>query len=899
MTALATAPTAVRPIEIKFDADQEYQHDAMRAVIDLFKGQPLAATQFEIDGSHHAETLFTELGVGNALRVSPEQILANLDEIQDRHDIPESLRGRASDGGLCSMDFSIEMETGTGKTYVYLRTAIELHRIYGLAKFVIIVPSVAIREGVQANLRLLKQHFADLYDGIQYDSYVYDSTKPGRMRQFAQANHLQILIMNIDAFNKDANKIHQVQDQMMGRAPIEFLRASNPVVLVDEPQNMESETAKRALASLNPLAALRYSATHRNHYHCLYRLTPVDAYTLGLVKRIEVWSVEEDANGNRPHIKVVKVDANTRGVTAQLEVETQTPDGAKSKKQKVSPLSDLQQVTGRATYDGYVVEEINAQEQTVQFANGVTLRVGDTYGPDKDALQRLQVATAIAQHLDRELDIQRRVNSDQMSPMKVLSLFFIDKVANYWPTDGKIRRWFEEEYTKAAALPKYASLNLPPVEAVHDGYFATDTKGNAKNTSGVSKDDDRAYELIMRSKERLLSTHEPLRFIFSHSALREGWDNPNVFVITTLNETRSEVKKRQEIGRGLRLPVTEDGTRCTDPQVARLAIVANENYEDFASALQKEIEQDTGVTFRRENIGRGGPKTIAVRKGYQVDPDFVALWERIKHRTRYSVTFSTDDLITKAAAVLAEKPSIAGAYIRAKKSEVVMSDEGIRGSLVAEKAPVAAQNSYPIPDLLGHLTRHLPVSRATIAKILVQSGRLGDATTNPQQFLDYAQAAIDQTLANLLVEGITYDKIGEGDNAVYEMHLFEERPLRSYVDNLVALANNKSVYQEVPYDSAPEKDVALALDRRDDIKFFLKLPGWFKVDTPIGGYNPDWAIVKTDADGTDRMYLIRESKPHRDPARLRPDERLKVLFGKRHFEALSVGYDIITEASQV
>jgi len=888
-----------KPVEIKFDANQEYQHDAMRAVLDLFKGQPLAASQFEVNIEPEGETLFTEFGVGNALRVTRQQIRANLDAVQDRNAIPEAFRGRAADGELSSMDFSVEMETGTGKPYVYLRTAIELNRVYGLTKFVIVVPSVAIREGVQANLRLLKEHFAALYDGIQYDPYVYDSAKPGRMRQFAQANHLQILIINIDAFNKDTNKIHLKQDQMMGRAPIEFLRACNPVVIVDEPQNMEGEIARRALASLNPMVTLRYSATHRSAYHQVYRLTPVDAYNLGLVKRIEVWSVMEDQNANRPYVKVTKVNATTRGVTAQIEVEVQSSSGATTKKVKVSPLTDLHQITGRDPYDGYVVEEISAQDQTVQFANGVVIAVGDAVGPDKEAIQRLQMQTAITQHLDRELDIQRRVDSGEMAATKVLSLFFIDKVANYWPADGKFRSWLIEDYTKAAALPKYASLSLPSVEDVHDGYFALDSRGNAKNTTGTSKDDDSAYELIMRSKERLLSTDEPLRFIFSHSALREGWDNPNVFVICTLNDTRSAMKKRQEIGRGLRLPVTTDGTRCIDPQVARLAVVANEAYEEFASALQREIQEDTGVAFQRANIGRGGPKTVEVCKGYQANEDFVALWDRIKHRTQYSVAFSTEDLISEAAKALAHKPTLTGAFIRAKKSEVVMDEHGVTGNVVAEKAAVAVQNTYAVPDLLGHLTRHLPVSRSTIARVLVRSGRLGDATKNPQQFLDHAQSAIEQTLSDLLVDGITYDKTGDGENAVYEMRLFEDRPFRSYVDNLVTLTNDKSVYQEIAYDSEPERLVAIALDGRDDIKFFLKLPGWFKVDTPIGGYNPDWAIVKTDGDGIDRVYLVRESKPHRDLNKLRPEERLKVLFGKRHFEALGVDFDVITDASQV
>ena len=889
------------PVTIKFDPDQEYQHQAITAVLDLFKGQPLAATAFEMHDSAAQSSLLTQYGLGNDLHIADEQIRANLDAVQDRNAIPAGLRGHRDDdepGCLASRDFSIEMETGTGKTYVYLRTIIELHRVYGLTKFVIVVPSVPIREGVQANLRLLKDHFAALYDGVQYDTLTYDSKKPARLRSFAQANYLQILVMNLDAFNKaDINRIYQVQDQMMGHAPIQFLEACAPVVILDEPQNMESESAKRAIASLNPLVTLRYSATHRNAYHPVYRLTPVDAYNLGLVKRIDVWSVTEDTNANVPYLRPVKITANTRTVTAQIEVDALGSTGVKRKTLRCAPLTDLQAETGRDHYDGYVVEEINAGTGTIQFANGIEVRVGETTGPDRDAIQRAQIRTAIAQHLDRELDIHRRVASGQMADTKVLSLFFIDKVANYWAADGKFRQWFVQEYVQAAALPKYADLNLPVVGDVHDGYFALDSKGAAKNTSGASKDDDRAYELIMRDKQRLLSMEEPLRFIFSHSALREGWDNPNVFVICTLNDTRSEVKKRQEIGRGLRLPVTADGTRCTDPDVARLAIVANESYEEFATALQREIEADTGVRFSKDFIKPGrNRKTVATRKGYQVNQDFVDLWEKIKHRTTYKVDYKTDALVEAAAASLGDKPTLRGAVVRTRKTSLSMGEKGVDGVEVGGRA-VKVEQTYPIPDLLAHLSRLVPVSRATIAKILIASGRLGDVAVNPQQFLDDAKTAIDDALADLLVEGITYEQIGGGPGAVYEMRLFEERALTGYLDNLVAVKN--SIYQEVVYDSALEKEFAKALDVRDDVKMFLKLPGWFTVDTPVGQYNPDWAILKQDDDGANRLYLVAETKSTRDVSKLRPLERLKTQFGGKHFGAIDVAYSVVTVAADI
>lgn len=894
---MATTPSTV---EIKFDPDQPFQQDAIASVVDLFKGQPLAASTFEMHDYGQQTSLQSEYGVGNVLHIADEQIAANLAQVQERYTVPAAFRGDAGDQPLISRDFSVEMETGTGKTYVELRTAFELHRVYGFTKFVIVVPSVAIREGVEANLRLLKEHFAALYDGVQYNTMTYDSKNPTRLRAFAQANHVQILIINIDAFNKaDINRIFQEQDQMMGHAPIDFIRACAPIVILDEPQNMESESAKKAIASLNPLVTLRYSATHRSRYHQVYRLTPIDAYNLGLVKRIEVWSALEDGDTNRPHLRLVKIAATKRGVTAQVEVDAMGKDQVTRKPIKCGPLTDLQKETGRDLYEGYVVEEINAGTQSLLFANGVEIRVGETIGPDRNLMQRTQIRTAIAQHLDRELDIRRRVDAGEMAPTKVLSLFFIDRVANYWPSDGKFRTWFEEEYTKAAALPRYASLELPAVSEVHNGYFAVDKKNVAKDTSGVTKDDDRAYELIMRDKQRLLSVDEPMRFIFSHSALREGWDNPNVFVICTLNDTHSTIKKRQEIGRGLRLPVTAAGTRCTNPEVARLSVVANESYKEFASSLQREIEADTGVVFPREQIKNGKDRrTVKTRKGYATDQNFIDLWNKVKHRTTYKVEYDTDALIKAAAEALATKPTLAGSYIRVQKAVLTMdADEGITSTLVGEKAPVSLQSAYPIPDLLGHLSRLLPVSRSTIAKILIQSGRLGDAATNPQQFLDDAKSAINEALAELLVDGITYEQLGDGPDAVYEMHLFEQRALTGYVNNLVRV--NRSIYHEVVFDSDVEKRFAEALDIRDDIKVFVKLPGWFTVDTPVGEYNPDWAILKEDEDGTDRLYLVAETKQTRDLSKLRTDERLKTQFGAKHFSAIDVRYKVVAAVGDI
>ncbi len=904
---------ATAPVEIQFDPDQEFQHDAIQSVVDLFRGQSMAPSQFEMSHDGAQGALISQVGFGNKVVVAEEQVRENLNHIQTRHNIPLGFRGVAADAvdTLTSWDFTVEMETGTGKTYVYLRTALELNREYGFTKFVIVVPSVPIREGVEQSLRMMRDHFAGLYDGLQYGVVKYDSKDLARLRGYANSNTLQFLIMNIDAFNKtDTNKIYDdTQDSMMGNRPIDFIRACHPIVIMDEPQNMESETSKKAIAALNPAATLRYSATHRNRYHQLYRLTPVDAYQLGLVKRISVWSVTEELNGNRPYLKVHKVTAKKTTVTAQVEVSVLTDDGVKRKKVNVTggrTPTDLAKVTGLDNYTGYVVEDINAERGTVEFTNGTIVAVGDTEGASHDEVQRAQIRATITEHLDRELDFHERRNDPGFAPTKVLSLFFIDKVANYAPEDGKFRQWFTEEYTAAKNRPKYAALDLPDADKVHNGYFAVDKKGAVKDSrgSGTTADDASAYELIMRDKQRLLSVDEPLRFIFSHSALREGWDNPNVFVVCTLNDSKSEMRKRQELGRGLRLPVNANGDRVTDPEVAKLTVVANEAYDEFAATLQHEIETETGVKFDKSSIDNARAERVPVtRKHTTLDSDvFRDLWERIQHRTTYRVTYSTSDLIAHAADRLSKKPSLVGAKIRVIKSDIDLTDDGVTSDVVAERAATTVQNSYPIPDLLGNLTRLVPVSRASIAQILIQSGRLGEVTINPQQFIEQARDAIDQTLAELLVTGIKYERRGTGPNSLYEMSLFlDDKERKALAARVYEVTNTHKVpYSHIVWDSTLEAEVAKQLDIHEDVLVFLKLPNWFTIDTPVGPYNPDWAYIKQDEDGQQRLYLVRETKPTQDTTQLRPSEKLKVDFGYAHFAALdNVDYDVIDDAGQI
>ena len=472
----------------------------------------------------------------------------------------------------------------------------------------------------------------------------------------------------------------------------------------------------------------------------------------------------------------------------------------------------------------------------------------------------------------------------------MLSLFFIDRVANYADAEGKIRLWFIEAYREIAALPKYRELESLPVDKVHNGYFAQ-AKGVVKDTRGDTAADDEAYELIMRDKERLLSPEEPLRFIFSHSALREGWDNPNVFQICTLNETKSEIKKRQEIGRGLRLPVLETGERCFDPNINRLTVIANESYEEFARKLQTEIEEECGVKFENRIANKKEQRTAKLKPGWKLNEHFKALWDRIKHKTRYAVDFKTNKLIHDASERLRSSAKIEPAKIAVQKASVQLTGEGLTTSLLTVNQAPAAYASHKIPDLLGYLQGKTELTRSTLAQILIESGRLGEVKHNPQQFLDQALYAIDTVLRELMIAGIKYERINGQE---YEMLLFEEKEITGYLTGMISVEN--SIYDMVPWESEVERKFAEDMSSRQDIKLFIKLPSWFQVETPIGSYNPDWAIVKED---DQRIYLVRETKSTKDQLKLRGSEWAKIQCGTAHFDALHVDFAHVVSAAEI
>jgi len=892
-------------MKLHFDSKQQFQLEAVKAITDIFEGQSLSSGDFEFSITQPG-ALLTENGFGNKIDFSHlDQLTENIQRVQKNNGLKISTKDEIINNGW---NFSIEMETGTGKTYVYLRTIYELNKLYGFKKFVIVVPSVAIREGVMKNLEITEEHFQNLYDKVPVTANVYASKKVSNLRGFASANTIQILVINIDSFAKDENIINKPNDKLTGKKPVEFIQSCKPIVIVDEPQNMETEIRKRAIENLSPLCTLRYSATHTNLYNLMYSLNPVKAYDLGLVKQIEVDSVVSENDFNSPFLQLENITRTGNTIKAKVKIDVTAKDGIKRKSVTASGKNlDLFKLSNsNERYDGLKIYEIDFGNEQIELTNGIVLKKGETQGGMNDEVMRFMIVKTVEEHLKKEKHYLEK-------GIKVLSLFFIDKVKNYReydstgnPVKGKFALWFEEIYQKEISKPLYKNLAPYPVADIHNGYFSQDNKGRVKDTGGETQLDDDTYKLIMQDKEKLLDVNVPLRFIFSHSALREGWDNPNVFQICTLNETKSEIKKRQEIGRGLRLSVNQDGQRIFDPNINKLTVVANERYEDFAKALQKEIQEDCGVDFSGRTKNKNDKKKVNYRKGFEADPKFLQIWEKIRFHTKYSVHYDTDKLITLAANAVSKMDETKKPTIRSTKKKILITDEGVGGQFVSDSANDDYGIPFEIPDMLAYIQSKTELTRNTILEILKNSERLKELLLNPQLFMDNAVAIIKDELHQLMIDGIKYEKIG---NKVYEMTLFDDSDFEIYLDDFTHIvgkearteeekkfAIDKTIYENyIPLDSKVESDFAKDCESSEQIEFYFKLPYWFKINTPIGTYNPDWAIVKK---GEKKIYFVAETKSAGQE--LRGSEKLKIECGKKHFlEFKDIVYKRVSSVSEL
>lgn len=993
-------------MKLQFDANLEYQAQAVSSVVDLFNKQKRGWGNFSVfsNSIEQASGSDTALGIGNILEQDEEDTLRNLQAVQLRNGLPQS-----SSLTKDKYDFDIEMETGTGKTYVYLRSIFELNRKCGFTKFIVVVPSIAIKEGVYKTLEITREHFKNLYNNVIYESFVYDSAKLEQVRSFAVADYINIMVINIDAFRRSfedqaaeskANIIHRSNDRLNGMRPIDLIAETRPVVIIDEPQSViGTPKSKDAIASLNPLCTFRYSATPIDVRNMIYKLDAVDSFDLGLVKQIEVASFASEDSHNSAYMKLLKTDNKKSPITAKIEIDVNDHGAVKRKAVTVRQGDDLYELSkGREVYDGYIVDEIYCEKgaEYVSFTSKPEqLRPGVSVGDiDDRSVKEQQIRRTIIEHLDKELVMNKR-------GVKVLSLFFIDRVANYRYYDengahkGVYAQIFEKNYNELIARPKYASLKAEhDAVLVHDGYFAVDKKvGRAdgseeiiykesRGEEGKTAADGEAYSLIMKDKEKLLSFYDPahpdkgsrLRFIFSHSALREGWDNPNVFQICTLNETNSTGRKRQEIGRGLRLCVNQDGERLHDANLNILTIMANESYDKYAASLQRQYEEEEGIRFgvlekhtfanisvKREDgswtyLGAEKSKEVFaafVEKGYidedgrvqdelktalkndklevpeSVTPyvesvaavcrkvcgslkirpadkrekvhlnkavylseDFKELWNRIKYKTTYAVDFSSAELINRCAERIAGELNVASAKLIYSKASMSVTEAGVEATETQHIAVIAAGQYNALPDIVSYLQNSTSLTRRTIVKTLVKSGTLPMFKKNPQRYMEDVAKLIASEMRLMIADGIKYTKIGS--ESYYAQELFDTTELYGYLDRNM-ISSQKSVYDYVVYDSETvEKTFAEKFEHNDAVKLYAKLPSWFKIQTPLGPYNPDWAVL-IEKDDEKKLFFVVETKGDTTMEQLRPSELYKIKCGDKHFKAL--GTDVTFEPS--
>ena len=873
-------------VNIQFEPNLSHQTAAVDAVVRIFEGAPYTRPE---------EKFWTGEVSSNLLAISAEKIKENVASLADDQGIEDY-------GPTDEPDFSVEMETGTGKTYVYIRTIFQLHKQYGLHKFIIVVPSVAIREGVMATLRDTIQHFRGIY-GEAASVIEYNSKRLPDVRSFCVTNHLSIMVMNKQAFDKDTAIIN-AEDRDSGNL-LEQIQKVQPVAIMDEPQEgMDTDNMKRRLAAFNPLFKLRYSATHRYPKNVIYRLTPHDAYNSGLVKKVAVLSIHETNTQSNVAIKFRKVNLRPgKDPTAGLTLNVRLKSGEiKEKAVTVKPMDDLAQKTNNPVYNGWIVKNLGTTdvfdgEGWVEFTNGEKIEEGSTVGSDRGEIFRQQIRRTIQNHFRRKKQLESL-------DIKPLALFFIDRVANYIEPEGLIRQLFIEEYT--ALYRKEHGKKPTNVEAVHGGYFAQTAKGdytdNARSMEGETS--KAIYDRILKEKMQLLSFDDPLEFIFSHSALGVGWDNPNVFTICTLNESISQIKKRQEIGRGLRLCIQQDGKRYRDAEdiqegkeVNLLTVVPNESYQAFVATYQTELQEELGASGKLPKIRDDNKVPIQITRSEDrfSSDDFAELWRKIAQRTKCKIHFREENLVEKGIEALSD--------IAVRKNEVEVSlhkwasiTEGEEGVEIEEDNSYSRSSRASIHgtqatlDVIGELSRDTSLATATIAEILAEltPAQQTMLSSNPMKFMAEAAKKLRRIVGQELVRLVRYEKTND------TISMDELFPEIDETTREVTPTPKRGLYDHIIHDSNVESRIAADFDEQSTVRLFLKLPSGYKISTPIGNYTPDFALVMEkrelfdDKSDGKKFYFVVETKGTSDIDQLKPDERMKIECAIKHFEALGV-----------
>lgn len=998
---------------------QKFQADAAKAVVDVFAGQPYLTPTYMMDrGVGYQQSITDEEGFTGWRneRIVPELsdkiILEHLQKVQRANQIKpsEKLEGR--------YNLTIEMETGVGKTYTYIKTMYELNKHYGWSKFIVVVPSIAIREGVYKSFQVTQEHFAEEY-GKKIRFFIYNSSQLTEIDRFASDSSINVMIINSQAFNakgKDARRIYMKLDEFRSRRPIDIIAKTNPILIIDEPQSVEGAQTKERLKEFHPLLTLRYSATHKTDsiYNMVYRLDAMEAYNKRLVKRIAVKGITESGStATDGYIYLEGINLSKADPTATIQFDFKGATGIRKKTAKVGIGFNLYDNSGNLDEykNGFVVKFIDGRDNSVEFLNGIKIFAGDVVGKvSEEQLRRIQIRETILSHIERERQLFHK-------GIKVLSLFFIDEVAKYKqydeagnPYNGIYAEIFEEEYNDIVGNMQrefgdedyIQYLDSISAHDTHAGYFSIDKKGKMTDSKVSDKkektsDDIDAYDLIMKNKELLLDRdpkRSPVRFIFSHSALREGWDNPNVFQICTLKQSSSEVRKRQEVGRGLRLCVNQDGERMdvnvlgNDVHTVNvLTVIASESYDSFAKGLQTELADAvvgrpvsvTADLFKGKVITdiKGNEQVVdeelaqaihfdLIVNGYidkkgtltdkyyadkangeikiaeevadsrdaiinildsvydsramqpenardknvelQVDPEklampeFKALWQRISPKSVYVVDFDTDELVKKSIDSINQKLHVSKVFFKVETGtmeEIKSRDELLEGSAFSKSKSSTYDSSKRIHtnnsvkyDLVGKIVSETGLTRKAVVEILVgiEKTVFDQFAYNPEEFIIKASDLINDEKATAIVQHITYNVLNEH----YDTDIFTEPTIKGKLGTNVMKAQ-RHLYDHIVYDSTNERDFASDLDTNTNIAVYVKLPDSFYIATPVGKYNPDWAIAFYEG-AVKHIYFVAETKGSMSSMQLRLIEESKIHCAREHFKAISNGnvvYDVV------